>query len=505
MHSDRDFDLDQAPPPNEEALRQDLELDTLLAAMAAGDGFLRDVARIAILSSLADPEAIVYRQQILADCLEHPAIAREIYDLVVETIEARRSVLFFGYRGATPDTLLSGAVRMLELLVDALERLRQIADQHAGELRSKGFQRFFAMLAAELDDDYFDTVKDHLRRLRFRQGVLISARLGRGNTGVDYTLRRPNQTKRSWLERIPIGRDRDAYTFQIADRDEAGARALAELRSRGIDLVANALAQSTDHILSFFGVLRAELGFYIACLNLHERLAARGRRVCFPIPSPVGDATLSGRGIYDVCLSLTMDRRVVGNDLAADRKPLVMITGANEGGKSTFLRGLGLAQLMMQCGMFVAAESLDASVSHGVFTHCKREEDPTMKSGKLDEELARMSEIADHIRPHCLLLLNESFASTNEREGSEIARQIVGALLDRSIRVVFVTHLFELADRFHRQRRDDALFLRAEREPDGHRTFRLIEGEPQPTSYGEDLYRRIFGPSAGRVAAGASG
>ena len=78
--------------------------------------------------------------------------------------------------------------------------------------------------------------------------------------------------------------------------------------------------------------------------------------------------------------------------------------------------------------MFVAGRVASAPAScDGVFTHYKREEDATMESGKLDEELARMSDIVDHITPGCILLCNESFASTNEREGSQIARQIVTA------------------------------------------------------------------------------
>jgi len=153
---------------------------------------------------------------------------------------------------------------------------------------------------------------------------------------------------------------------------------------------------------------------------------------------------------------------------------------------------VGLAQLMMQSGMFVAAESFSANVCDGVFTHFKRREDSTMESGKLDEELSRMSDIADRISPNCILLCNESFAATNEREGSEIARQLVRALIEAGIKVFFVTHLFDLADGFYRQELETALFLRAERQPDGHRTFRLLEGEPLPTSYGEDSYRRIF-------------
>ena len=115
-----------------------------------------------------------------------------------------------------------------------------------------------------------------------------------------------------------------------------------------------------------------------------------------------------------------------------------------------------------------------------------------MRSGKFDEELARMSEIIDHIAPNSILLFNESFAATNDREGSEIARQIVCALLEKHIKIFYVTHLYEFASRFFDRKTEDALFLRAERKADGTRTFKLLEGQPLETSYGEDLYRRIF-------------
>ena len=83
---------------------------------------------------------------------------------------------------------------------------------------------------------------------------------------------------------------------------------------------------------------------------------------------------------------------------------------------------------MMQCGMFVPAVSFSANICNGVFTHFKREEDAAMKSGKLDEELGRMSLIVDQVKPNAIVLFNEFFAATNEREGSEIARQIVYGL-----------------------------------------------------------------------------
>jgi DNA mismatch repair ATPase MutS len=116
-----------------------------------------------------------------------------------------------------------------------------------------------------------------------------------------------------------------------------------------------------------------------------------------------------------------------------------------------------------------------------------------------------MSAIVDCMTPDSIILLNESFASTNEREGSEIARQIVRALLEKGIKVYYVTHLFDLAQGFYQAKIDAALFLRAERLADGRRTFRLVAGEPLPTSYGEDLYRRIFAAVPVRRDGGAAG
>ena len=256
--------------------------------------------------------------------------------------------------------------------------------------------------------------------------------------------------------------------------------------------MASALTESADHVLSFFNMLRLELGFYVGCLNLHARMASKQEPVCFPEPLRAGPWEFRCEGLFDICLSLKLPGRVVGNDVNGDGKPLVVITGANRGGKTTFLRSVGLAQTMMQCGMFVPAEFFRANVCHGVFSHFKREEDASMKRGKLDEELSRMSTIVEAITPGSIVLMNESFASTNEREGSEIAAQIVRALVKMGITVFYVTHLFALADGFYRAELRPALFLRAERLPDGQRTYRLLEGAPLPTSFGEDVYRRIF-------------
>ena len=493
MYREKDFEVEEGVAVDHVSISQDLNLEALFEAMADGDGLLVESARQGLLVSLREPAEILYRQDVLRDCIDQQALALEIYAIAVEAMEAERKV----YRGFLdyPDSILRRAIGLLQLFLGLLKRLRNVADTHAEEFRSDGFRSLFGRIQGELDDEYLHSVENHLRFLEFRQGVLLSARLDSGNKGVGYVVRRPASSDpiwKSWLSFM----DRSRLTIVIADRDDNGARALADLRARGINIVANAAAQSAEHILSFFKLLRFELGFYVACLNLRRRLVEKGEPVCFPTSSEPDQPALSFQGLYEPVLSLKLATRAVGNDGEADGKRLLMITGANQGGKSTFLRSLGLAQLMMQSGMFVAANRLNGNTCDGVYSHFKRKEDPSMTSGKLDDELKRMSEIVPSLKPSSLLLLNESFASTNEREGSEIATGIVTALLEADVKVCYVTHSFDLADSLYDTGDAAMLFLQAERQPDGTRTFKVVEASPSPISFGEDLHQRIFEPTA---------
>ena len=491
MYQDRDFDMEQYAPWNGPDLIQDLQLDTVFKAMAVGDEFLHRVATAVMLSGLEGNAAVIaYRQSVLKDCLKNAAVVKGLYGLASNTIEDRKRSYWGSGVSNYPPSILSGAVETLQIFVEALRTLRKAAEDDAAKFESDGFKNFFARIKAEISDEYLSEVDQHLKQLKFGSGVLIGARLGRGNRGSSYGLRKPNERK-NWIRRVFERRPR-SYSFRIDDRSEAAAKELGELTNRGINSVANATAQSAEHIMNFFVAMQTELAFYLGCINLQERLTAINEPVCFPIPAPASDRGLSSEGLYDMSLALSMGQQVVANDINAGGKSLFVATGANKGGKTTFLRSVGLAQTMMQCGMFVPARSFSANLCTGLFTHFKRKEDIAMESGKLDEELSRMSQIADHLRHNSMVLLNEAFASTNEREGSEIARQIVAALVEKRVKVFFVSHLYRFAHELYSQSTDEVLFLRAERNADGTRTFKLTKGEPLDTSYGADLYNSIF-------------
>jgi len=488
LYRDRDVDLTDPLPDNAAALVDDLELRTLFAAMGNGDDFIEGVARHTVLSTLTDVDRIRYRHAVVTDAIANASVVREMYDVVAAAI-AVESKIFHSRLIKAPEAVLGEARRSLRCFVDPLRRLRKIADRRAGDFSSEGFTGFFSVLQTEIDDPYLATIDDHLQGLGLRGAPLIGVRVGDGNRGTDHAFLSPRSPR--WARWPSVGARR-TFSFEIAQRDMAGADELGRIRSRGLDRAANAVAAAAEHVLLFFTTLRAELAFCVGAINLNDRLVDKGEPTCSPVPRPTGIPVLETTGLYDVGLSLNLDGRAVGNDVAADGKRLIMITGANQGGKSTILRAIGTAQLMMQSGLFAPARSFSADVRDGIFTHFKREEDEEMESGKLDEELARMDGIVRAMGPASMVLLNESFSSTNEQEGSEIAGQILEAFVDAGVKIVFVTHLFVLADGLYRDGDDASLFLRAERGEDGERTYRIVEGEPLSTSYGEDVYRTVF-------------
>lgn len=484
------------PPSNAAELVQDLQLDPLFAAMSAGEELPDRVARTLVLSGLSDPDVVVFRQQVLRDCLEHPRLVADLYRLAGDAIDEQKKVYRSVLRERS-ESRLNSAAHLLDLLLARLRALRQLcaqatSDDTAAEFASPGLVRFFEQVRDELDDAYLDEVAAQVEGLSFRGGLLASGELGEGNQGSGYLLRTPDPRRRGFFRRAPL--DGKTYSFSLEPRDDASANALTDLRDMVLRSLSRAANEAVDHVLAFFETLQHELAFYLGCIRLHSALDERGCPTTMPVAGARCSTPYSAEGLVDPCLMLHWGADAVGNGLDAHGKHLVVITGANGGGKSTLLRAVGIATLMARCGMFAAADAFSAPLFGNVFTHFRREEDQTMAKGKFDEELSRMSRIAEQITGGDLLLCNESFSATNEREGSQIAMEVFSAMADCGVRVVIVTHMFDLADTIRDKRGDKALFLQAERGANGLRTFRIRPGFPEESSHAVDLFDRLVLP-----------
>ena len=466
----------------------DLGLDALCTAMAHDDEYGEDPAvaeavRAILPASVADPEVIRYRHAVLADCCAHPAAVRELYRIATQATRVKRWQVGPRHR---PNGKLLLALEPLRELLGCLRELRAACAHHAPPFESAGFADLMATVAAELDEPYLVSVEQQLAALDFENGLHFTAGLGLGNKVAGIRLHTPIRRRRFGLDR------RTGRTFEAIDDPETESNPVVQLQNPALQIIADVVSDAADHVQDFFAQLRTQLAFYLGCVTLHRRLTRDRVPICLPTVHPPGAPRLRSTGLRDIGLCLIGERPVVGNDLVADGRSLIIVTGANNGGKSTFLRAVGAAQLMAHAGMFVAAESFDTDVHGGVFTHFAADEDRTMSHGKLVEELARMSDLVDRMAPDSLLLCNESFASTAARDAEQIAEPLLNALLDTGISIIFVTHLTEFACRRAESPHSTDLFLRAERLPDGTRTFHLIPDSPEPGSHADDIFRKVF-------------
>ena len=233
MHPDRDFDAQ--PPPQKEPIQfaQDLELNVLLNAAAAGDRYLFDIMSAAYAHAWAnDVDTVRYRQDILKDCIANPKIVRQFYAIAIEPF-GREHSWNFSLFGRDASSKVGSGVRTLQSCLDILGRLRDTCSANASKFASRGFRQFFETLERDLDDAYLEAARTDLDNLTFRSGLLLSAQVGNGGKGLATMLRKPQPRDLSWIRRF-FTPGAPSYTLQLHPRDEAGAKAFGELQGRGL-------------------------------------------------------------------------------------------------------------------------------------------------------------------------------------------------------------------------------------------------------------------------------
>lgn len=200
-----------------------------------------------------------------------------------------------------------------------------------------------------------------------------------------------------------------------------------------------------DPVLDRFG---SEVRFYLAYLAFTERLAPLGLRFCLP-DVVTSDAEIVALGAFDVALAESLREehgRVVCNDvrLAADERVLV-VTGANQGGKSTFARAFGQLHYLAALGCPVPARGARLPLCDRLLTHFERDEDLRTLQGRLGEELLRLGALLERLGPRSVVVMNEAFASTASDDALALGRATLERILAADAIGLMVTFTEELA------------------------------------------------------------
>ncbi|MBR6256356.1 MAG: hypothetical protein IKR23_03170 [Lachnospiraceae bacterium] len=481
------------------------------------DTYLAETLRNVMMTPLATAEEIKFRQDIIRDCIAHEDMIRELYT-ISGMVLLKWNELGRGTRDkmqqSNPVTKLTSEIRVIHLLCDALSRIRGLLGQQEG-LESKGLLTFrdelFKAFPEEresfvkkvLDDISFYTDgterEDEGRSQVIKPRIVMECGLEDGLKFSSLKLEevssksskfyKPGSTM-SKIQDFVNSRQPDSFSVT---KDMHINEQSQTLEYGVVMYLTEELKGFTEEFQTFFDRLKFQAAFYLAAVQLAAQMERLGMDKCFPEVCDRRD--LEFEELRELVMGLEHSVNVIGNSCKLEDTELMIVTGANQGGKSTFLRSIGIAQVMMQCGLMVWAKSYKSGIFPRIFVHFTRREDSEMNSGRLDEELGRMSKIVEQVGDGSLLLLNESFATTTEKEGSVIAYDIIKALNEAGVRILTVTHLLSFARRVHEESKgkenSGVVFLSAERKEDGTRTFRMIHHEPELTSFGLDLYADI--------------
>ncbi|MBE5877367.1 MAG: hypothetical protein E7290_10835 [Lachnospiraceae bacterium] len=487
-------------------------VDTV-AEIEQEDLFLMRTMEAVVLSPLETEAEITYRQEMIKDAFANEELIRKLYAMTDEMLRQWEALGRKVTGKNTKDTAarLVSDIYILKLFVTTLSDMKKLFAEEGAGLTSKGFRGFYQRLCEEftdekegafrkiLEDIAFYTRDSESVRMDTKPRIVLGCNLMQGLKCNDFVIEEVATKVRlmgfgNVKEKMKEYISTQQPTAILLKNDQSIQKQANDLEYAVVRYVVSACAPFVLSLNEFFDQLHFQLGFYRAAVNLKHHI----RRFCLPYcyPRVVEQNTLRFEDLKEFIMAIEQRVTPVGNTCDMKERMLLVITGANQGGKSTFLRSIGVAQIMMQCGLPVIASRFESGIFPSFFTHFTRREDSAMNSGRLDEELNRMSQIIDNLEENAMVLLNESFATTTEKEGSLIAYDIVKALVEAEVKVLTVTHLLSFAQRIYQESQESPKtnieFFSAERAENGKRTYHMIQHEPELTSFGMDLYERII-------------
>jgi hypothetical protein len=448
------------PAPNA-AWENDLGMNDLIKALSPAPRYAAFV-RQTLSALLSDPAVIGWRQAVLADFDRNPALRDQCEALLPRLAGLGHTNPLLGKRQR--NLLLDTADQLAELDAYVSVVVDLSAALNGADVQSSALSRLRDDLGALASDPGFQELRAELPALRQPLERISSLTIG---VNLDLELRPLSAVllaindhklagSASWLERV-LGKR--------SDDDEAGIAALHHLPDDSQQRVLSPLFQDLDRLLTQVAQpiakalgryarggagalthLEYELAFFTAAARLMQRLRGRGVALCWPQVAPADERCIIMDDLVNAALACRPSEQPVASPVQFDGEGrIAVLTGPNSGGKTTYLRAVGLALALAQVGLFVPARSARFAPVDAILTHFPALE--TRQQGRLAEEAGRLRDLFRQATPNSLVLLNETFSSTASGEAFYLAQDVLCALRARGLRAIFATHLTDLAEK----------------------------------------------------------
>lgn len=436
--------------PGAPACFVDLHLDQIVDAVVAGyqDYDLKPIFH----AWPADADTVRYRQEIMQD-LERTFLLERVHRFAAAMRAMRQHLsraekLYYRYEKAA--RFLSAVA----IYCDAVEALA--SDLGAADLQSRGFLAFRQYLSDHARSDRFAALAAETRGLKadlaeVRYCLLLkddSLRVRRYDGEADYSVeiesvfdRFRQGAVKSYLAEFPASEDMNHIEAAVL---ELVARLYPELFQR-LDTYCSEHDDYADKVIQDFD---REVHFYLSYLGYIAPLRRAGLRFCYPAVSSTSKEVYVRDG-FDLALATKLvleGTPVVCNDVhLRGRERIFVVSGPNQGGKTTFARMFGQLHYLASLGCPVPGREARLILFDRLFTHFEREEDITTLRGKLEDDLVRIHQILGEATPRSIVIMNEIFTSTALKDAVFLSRAIMEHLVDLDLVCVWVTFVEELA------------------------------------------------------------
>jgi DNA mismatch repair protein MutS len=429
----------------------DLNLDQIIEAVAAGRQE-RELIRGLLYRQVHDIGTLRYRQEVFRD-LEDPGL----YDAAAQFSGRMREV------GAHLEQLpkMQSAEQRQGWFLDAAaiycDAVRSLAARLAeGVVASRGLQAFRDHLREYIASAAFTRLAaDTADRKRDLAGIVYQIRIKGDRVDVSRYEGDPDYSAEieETFARFQQGAVKD-YRVQYwawPGMDHVGAQ-IAALVARLYRSEFTALAKYCRQYARFIdpvvGQFNRELQFYLAYLEYLRPLRAAGLSFCYPGLS-AESKEIFARDTFDLALATKLaagGKAVVTNEFQlSGPERVIVVSGPNQGGKTTFARTFGQLHHLASTGCPVPGTAARLFLCDQILTHFERAEDIANLAGKLEDDLLRIQRTLREATPESIVIMNEIFTSTTTSDAKFLGEKVMAKLTELDVLAVYVTFIDELA------------------------------------------------------------